>query len=124
MAESYSVTKNLGATLRVKKIHCEYLVDTATGHLGNTGFTLPDDAVVLGGLIDVTTADATETINIGVSGSLTAIASGISVGTATQVGFDETFPQFNLGGKEILISSATGTQDTGKFDAYIEYLAQ
>ena len=127
MAANYVVPSDFGATLRVKKITCSGLVVTAAGALGNTGFTLPVGAVVLGGWIDVTTAEttgSTKTMNIGTTGALTNMGSGLSVATATQVKFSGTFPLVNLESKEILISSVGNAHTEAVVDVYIEYLEQ
>jgi hypothetical protein len=122
MAESYAVVDNFGGRPQTKKVRCSLLVDTAAGHLGNTGIYLPTDCLVTRCYIDVITVDAAETVNVGYTGALTALADGLSVASAVQVNSAVTFPLMNLGGKEILISSKTGTWDTGVCDVFIEYI--
>jgi hypothetical protein len=127
MAANYVVPADYGGSLKLKKITCSGLVVTGAGVLGNTGFTLPAGAVVVGGWIDVTTVEttgSTKTMNIGTTGALTNMGSGLSVASATQVKFSGTFPLMNLEAKEILISSIGNAHTEAVVDVYIEYFEQ
>ena len=110
---------DIGFGTGVKVMTLPFVVNDGT--VQETGWSLPAKSVVLYVVVEITTADVGETMDIGITGTSDALGDLVDIGTAGWVNEATKMPYFTEPGVKTVVYDCTGAPSTAIGNIHIVY---